>query len=261
MKLARSAFSLLIISLLATAVSAKPWEKTFDQTWDASEGTRLTVENENGSIHIESWDRDEIRVKAILGMDARDDENGRKAFDSLRVRVRENVDGLRIDVERPREKSGFLSWIFGDSYDSEVQFEVMVPRRYDVTASTVNGRVEARSLHGDLRFETINGRINVTGSSGSVSADSVNGRIEVELVSIDPGASMKLGTVNGRVRLSLPADARLTLDASTTNGSIDTQIPVTTRKFSRNRLQGDLNGGGAMVRIQTVNGGVDILSN
>ncbi|MBW3565384.1 MAG: DUF4097 family beta strand repeat protein [Acidobacteria bacterium] len=261
MKLARPSLLLLLISLLANAASAKTWEKTFDQTWHAREGARLIVENENGSIHVASWDRDEIRVKAILGLDARDDEDGQQAFDSLRVRVRESADSLEIGVERPREKSGFLSWFFGDSYDSEVQFEVMVPRRYDVSASTVNGRVEARSLHGDLRFDTINGRINVSGSSGSVSADSVNGRIEVELVSVDPGASMKFGTVNGRVRLSLPAYARVTLDASTTNGSIDTEIPVATRKFSRNRLQGDLNGGGAMVRIQTVNGGVDILSN
>ena len=55
------------------------------------------------------------------------------------------------------------------------------------------------------------------------------------------------------------ADIRADLSARTTNGSVQTDFPVTVQgTFRKNRLEGELNGGGASIELRTTNGGIRI---
>ena len=77
--------------------------------------------------------------------------------------------------------------------------------------------------------------------------------------SIDVNEDMKLRTTNGGISLALPADVQATLSARTTNGSVSTDFPVTVQgTFRKNRLEGDLNGGGANLDLKTTNGSIKI---
>jgi DUF4097 and DUF4098 domain-containing protein YvlB len=91
-----------------------------------------------------------------------------------------------------------------------------------------------------------------------VRAHSTNGPVEAEV--LDLREEITLGTTNGALRLRLPDGTGADLDASTTNGSIrldaDTNLVPEGRR--KNRLRGDLAGGGPSVRLRTTNGSISI---
>jgi len=73
------------------------------------------------------------------------------------------------------------------------------------------------------------------------------------------GEDMVFRTTNGGITLSIPAATQANLTARTTNGSIKTDFPITVQgTFSRNRLEGELNGGGGSIELRTTNGSIHI---
>jgi hypothetical protein len=56
----------------------------------------------------------------------------------------------------------------------------------------------------------------------------------------------------------VPANIAADVDAGTTNGSIKTDLPISTTRVDRNSLRGSINGGGTPLRMRTTNGGIAI---
>ena len=85
------------------------------------------------------------------------------------------------------------------------------------------------------------------------------GSVRAELADVTPGKSIRLETTNGRISVAVPRSIAVRVDASTTNGSIKTDLPVTTTEFSHTSLRGTINGGsGAELRLRTTNGSIEI---
>jgi DUF4097 and DUF4098 domain-containing protein YvlB len=74
------------------------------------------------------------------------------------------------------------------------------------------------------------------------------------------GDGVTLETTNGGIDFRLPADAKATLSARCVNGAIRVNdIPFEkSGEGSRRKLDGTINGGGAAVRLETVNGGIRV---
>lgn len=114
--------------------------------------------------------------------------------------------------------------------------------RGSVNASAVNGNIKASGLTGNAELETVNGSIHAehatVAADGRVNASTVNGGIDVWLPA-DVSATLDASTVNGAVRSDIPftvtskhsrrsVEARLgaggaTLRLSTVNGGIRLQ--------------------------------------
>ncbi len=60
--------------------------------------------------------------------------------------------------------------------------------------------------------------------------------------------------------LVVPPSFNGVLNAATTNGSIETDLPVTTRGARDNSLEGTIGSGGLEVRLRTTNGGIEVRS-
>jgi len=67
--------------------------------------------------------------------------------------------------------------------------------------------------------------------------------------------------VNGALRITLPSDAKVDLEANTVSGSISDNfgLPVTRHQMVGRSLRGELGGGGTRVRLSNVNGHIEIL--
>jgi DUF4097 and DUF4098 domain-containing protein YvlB len=243
--------------LTSATLYAGELTETFDKTF-AGKAT-VGVENENGSVTVQSWDRNEIRVEAEKTVDG-SGEAAKTAMKELRVDVREEGDSLRVRTVTPkRGDGGFFSWLAGNDVDANVRYTITVPRKTNLDLETVNGRIEVRAVDGVMDLETTNGKIEVAKCSGRVNAETTNGGIVAELTATSTGR-MELETTNGGVQIELPAGFRANLDARTTNGSIKSDFPITIQgTMDRNRLSGSLNGGGEELRIRTTNGSVKIL--
>ena len=64
-------------------------------------------------------------------------------------------------------------------------------------------------------------------------------------------------TVNGTITLDLPSDLSADVRATTVNGEVSTDFPLTaTGRISRRHLQGTIGSGGRRLDLETVNGSV-----
>jgi DUF4097 and DUF4098 domain-containing protein YvlB len=144
--------------------------------------------------------------------------------------------------------------------DVNVEFEVRVPRDVVFAARTVNGSIHAE-VDGRATLSTVNGSIEV--EAGTLTeATTVNGSIRAEVRS--PASSpdgIRLSTVNGSVRLSLPDGVNADVTARTVNGGIISEFAEiqVRKKWGPRSAEGRLGEGGRELALSTVNGGIRIL--
>ena len=109
-------------------------------------------------------------------------------------------------------------------------------------ARTGDGHVQATGRFDSLDLSTSDGRVDATASAGSRML-----------------AAWSLETGDGAVTLRVPHDIAAFLDARTHDGRINVEIPITTQgRLSGHALVGDLNGGGAPLRIRTGDGAITL---
>jgi DUF4097 and DUF4098 domain-containing protein YvlB len=176
------------------------------------------------------------------------------AQDLLRlVEMREEVgaDRVRVETRGPRIRWG----------GHKATFLVRVPDGVHVDLRTVNGGVRLDNVGGEVRATTTNGGVRGRVAAASlIEARTTNGGVEVDLTGpLAADGRLQLSSVNGGVRLKLPADTRADLSARCTNGRVTVDLPIDIEgEQTRRRLQGTINGGGARIDLQTVNGGVTV---
>jgi hypothetical protein len=256
----RTLLMTILTFALTTAVSAATLKETVDRTLDVAPGTSLVLKNVNGSVTVKAWDQPRVHLVAKKEVEA-DHEAVQKAMSELRVEVLPANGRLLVTTHYPNQDksvSGILDWLFGDHIDASVQYELTVPRNMDVDLATVNGSIHLADVEGKHELDTTNGKVEVLRCAGSLEASTVNGSIHAELTKVTKGQPMSFETTNGRIEVTVPATLAVDLDAGTTNGSIDTELPVQTMRVSRNSLRGSINGGGTPLRMHTTNGGIAI---
>jgi DUF4097 and DUF4098 domain-containing protein YvlB len=255
----KPAIFILALAMSTAAFADEKRTENFERTLNVRPGTSFEIDNVNGSITISGWDRPQVRIQAVKKVHSRDGRGVNEALRALRIEVKQTANGVEVDTVYPRKNDlDFLDMIFGKDINASVQYEISVPRTMNVEADTVNGSIRVTDVSGEIELDTTNGKIDVVNCSGAVDASTTNGGIGVELLSVLSGKEMSFETTNGRITLSVPANLAADINASTTNGSVRSDLPLTTSRFSRTSIRGTLNGGGPEIRLRTTNGGIDI---
>ncbi len=252
---------LVAVLLLVAAGAARAVERkeTYDKTFALAAGGTVKVGNTNGAVEVEAWDRDEVRVQAVKTVRAGTEQRIADAMKRLEIQVDASADRVAVRTGRADDGGGFLSWLFGNHVDASVSYTVSVPRAAKVEIETVNGKLRVHGVSGAVDAETTNGSVQLTDLRGAVVASTINGAVQVELSAMPPGASMRLETTNGGIHVTVPREARLSIDAETTNGGIDISgLEASIGRHSRRHVEAEVNGGGARVRLSTTNGGIRI---
>ena len=204
----------------------------------------------NGGVSILGWDRPEILVRARVEAQARSEGEAK----ALASQVQVQAGAGRVTATGPDGNRGNDAWW-------SVSYEVFVPHRIDLKASSVNGGVSISDVEGDIGYSTVNGGVNLTRLAGNVHGETVNGGVNVDMSGDHwQGAGLEAQTVNGGVNVSLPTNYSAKILASTSNGGLRTEFPVTmSGDLRRNKnLEFNVGSGGAPIRITTRNGGVHI---
>ena len=142
--------------------------------------------------------------------------------------------------------------------DTSVNFTVRVPAGVRFTGHTVNGKVSAENLSADVDASTVNGSVSVS-TTGLARAHTVNGSITASMGRADWEGEMEFKTVNGGIDVSFPSGLSAEVEAKTLNGEITSDFPLTVQgTFSRRHMTGTIGGGGRELRLETVNGSVQI---
>jgi DUF4097 and DUF4098 domain-containing protein YvlB len=129
----------------------------------------------------------------------------------------------------------------------------------DVDGRTSGGSVYSRDCHSRLALETLGGNVTIDSFTGSeLHARTQGGSVSADFVAA-PKADSGLGTIGGDVKVRLPDNAALTLDAHTLGGFVKTDLPVQVQgKLSAGNLKGTVNGGGPLLKLETSGGNIEI---
>jgi hypothetical protein len=196
----------------------------------------------NGSIKVHGWQNGEVLVTACLQTAAESQGDAEALAKQVTI-----VKGPgAIEPEGPATDSQHY-W--------GVSYEVWLPNSSNVKMDAHNGSIAVDGLRGQIHFHTLNGSIKLSGVGGATT----NGSITVDLVGSGwNGNGLKVETTNGSVRLNLPQNFSARVEASTVNGSLRTDFPITVSGEIRHDLSFVLGSGGPDVAVHTVNGSVHI---
>ena len=211
-------------------------------------GRALEIDGrQNGSIRVQAWDGDAVKVTARLQANAESDADAQSLLKDIRI----TSDGRRITADGREGRGDRTSW--------SASYVVMVPRRFDLTLDANNGSLGVEGVTGKLDLRTTNGSVALNDVGGDVHARTQNGSLNVQLAGKSwDGAGLDAATENGSVRLVVPESYAANLETGTVNGRINTDIPITVQGRITHQLNVPLNGGGKTIRATTTNGSVRI---
>ena len=242
-------------------------EEVIERSVEFVPGGRLTIVNVNGDITIESWDRHEVKMKAEKRARAENEDEARLLLEKTTVQFDQTGNGIDIRTDAPKKQ--------GRNRNVSVAYTVTVPKTIDLEMKTVNGSVDVENVSGAVDAKTTNGRIGLTGIVGSIQARTTNGKIGL-LEALGPinakttngsikaevGGSgeqqheIRAAATNGGIEVTLPKGLKANLKASTVNGKINTDFPVTVKGLISKSVDGAINGGGRLIQLKTVNGSI-----
>ncbi|MEX2280888.1 MAG: DUF4097 family beta strand repeat-containing protein [Gemmatimonadota bacterium] len=232
-----------------------------DWTWRGRVGAAdwMEVKGVNGTVRAVAHSGSEIEVEVTKSARRSDP-------DEVKLEVVTHENGVTIcavyPAPRNREENNCMPGSRGRSNtqnnDVKVDFVVRVPRGTNFAGRSVNGAVTITGLTGDVKAHTVNGDVRVT-TSGLAEATTVNGTINASMGRANWDDVLAFETVNGAIILELPEQFDAEVHASTVNGSISTDYPLTIRgRFGPKRLSGTVGRGGRELMLDTVNGSIEL---
>jgi DUF4097 and DUF4098 domain-containing protein YvlB len=137
-----------------------------------------------------------------------------------------------------------------------------------ITGESIGGSLEAKTSGGSISLEGIGGDLYARTSGGPIRIEEAGGRVEASTSGGSIVASYAEGNLSGGsfsssgggIRVSIDRAANLDVDAHTSGGSVQCDLPITVRgKISRGTLRGTVGSGGETLRIRTSGGSIRIL--
>lgn len=224
------------------------------RTYTLPAGGTLEVVNVNGGIEVVPASGPQVEVVARRQARAGDDAAARDVL--AKHEMLEEVSPARVKVEVPRGE-GFSNGPFNRRWVA-VNYRVSVPDGLTVSLRSQNGQISIEAVKGRLSVNNTNGGITAQRLSGTLDAQTVNGGIVVRMLEVT--GDVKVGTVNGGIRIDVPAKVNANIEAHAVNGgvSVDDALTLSATQQERQHVVGRLNGGGPTISAQTVNGGVRV---
>lgn len=229
----------------------------FEQTYPLNANGRVSVSNVNGSITVEAWDRNEVKLEAVKTADTKEH------LAEVQIRIDANKDSFSVETDygswRRSENGGV--WKNRNNGRLEVQYRLQVPRGAVLDeVETVNGSVTISNMTNSTKASAVNGNVKATNLRGTARISTVNGTTEADFDSLASTGQITLDTVNGKVLLTIPSDASATVRADTVNGQItnDFGLPVRKGEYVGRDLYGKIGNGDVKIKLNSVNGELSI---
>ena len=239
--------------LITQSVKGDETER-FEQTYPLSASGRVSVSNVNGSISIDAWDRNEVKLEYVKTAESKE----RLAEVEVRIDAKPDYFSVETDYGDWKRDHGDR-WHNGGKLT--VEYRLTVPRGAALNEiETVNGSVSIANFTNLMKVSAVNGSVNATNIRGTAKLSTVNGEVRADFDRLETGSKISLETVNGKVNLLLPSDANATLKADSVNGEIsnDFGLPVRKGKYVGRDMYGRLGSGDVQIRLESVNGGLTI---
>lgn len=249
----------------------------------ASGVTKVSIGNRWGEMRITGAETQEISGTAAITVWGSDEETATERAEEIELTQVREGDTLALRCEPPSERGharfrvdldltmpyGLALEIKGMSGDLSVSGlragvaaaslsgDIIVQRSNGIMAlESKSGDIEVLDCEGEVRVHTLSGDVDLERvRSVMVHGRSMSGDVRAEIVPEGEGA-VELETTSGDLRLTLPEQAAINLEAATMSGAIDCGLPLDYTTRSSNRVVGSAGGGGTKVELHTKSGDI-----
>ncbi len=279
---ARNVLGAGVVGVLALAGAARA-DFRVEKSFDLPAGGSFHLHSEAGGVEVRGTDGNKATIVVT---------STREDFADIYDLTFEPTGADRLDV-RIERKPG-LHWPSG--WNARTRVEVTLPKTVLADIESSGGGVDASGLAARLRVSSSGGGVHVDdvqadvdlrSSGGGITANNVGGNIDAsssgggvrideahgEVLAESSGGSVKvtfaagnakggdLSSSGGGVQARVDPAVGLELDAHSSGGGLTCDLPVTVRgKIGRDSIRGQLNGGGARLKVRSSGGGVTIES-
>ena len=236
----------------ATTASALTEEKG-EQKRDVAPGGTLVVDVDFGTIDVTGGDNKQVVVNAERRISGASEAKEKEFLEASPITVTQEGNTVTVRARRPKTGGWLANW--GNSWNTEARYTILVPTNFNAHLETSGGKILVSELTGDvnantsggtlnfakirgplkgetsggaitttdcdgeIQIETSGGKIDVGGGSGSLTASTSGGSIAVR----NFGGSAKVETSGGGLRFE---NVRGSLHGETSGGSISASLPA-----------------------------------
>jgi hypothetical protein len=184
--------------------------------------------------------------------------DSKERLDEAHIEIDSGKEYVSIRTKYPDHDHTF-NWGSHDN-PAGVEYTLTVPRNARLDeVRLINGSLDVTGVKGEVRASCINGQLKAHNLAGRADLSTINGHLDARFDEL-PGSSVDLKSVNGSLELTIPSDSKAEIEASTVSGGIENDfgLHVNHHRFVGHDLRGELGNGGARIKLENVNGRIDI---
>ena len=252
----------------------------FNQTYQLAPGARVEVSSIRGPVKIVSGDSATAEVRIIRTARTLAD------LEYHKIEVEHTGNSLVVrGVQEPGRR--------GQNIQVNHQVILKLPRRINLSVSSVSGSLKAGDVDGQMHVSSISGSANignvgeklqvssVSGSlevgnvgaearvtsisgnlglgqvNGSLDVSSVSGGLNATLVSLSP-QGIHINSVSGSIEIGFKSDVNADFDAKNVSGDVYLEVPNVTRESEEksSNVRARIGAGGTPITISSVSGNI-----
>jgi len=156
------------------------------KTYSLPDGGSFIIDNHNGKIEIESWDKQEVDIDVIERRGSTDDK--------IEIEITVSHNRIRIHTIQPDQDRWFwrVNWRSPSADDT-----IKVPKNVEIETKSHNGRIDIANINGDVEVNSHNGEIRILSITGDLYVSGHNGGVEIDRLD----GSLTIKTHNGDIEL------------------------------------------------------------
>jgi Toastrack DUF4097 len=236
-----------VVFLAVAAAPSFGYSAEFDQLYPLRSGGSFELQNVNGTVEVQGWDRSEVEVHAVKTATRRPSDT-----DLVSIEVNAHPGDISVSTRYPEDQG----------VEVAVEYDIHVPHGARIEhLGTVNGALRISGVYEVEDLHTVNGDIEVYEAGGDVHAHTTNGNVHLELANFRGPDGASAETTNGSVLLAVPPDTHADLVAICLNGNFRSELPLQEEESLKPReTHGKLGKGGVPIRLRTINGGIRVVA-
>lgn len=273
------AVAAVALSALVARAGAWPMQTQTDtRTFPVDSDAQVAIDATEGDVSIKGWDSNKVELVTKKSAWSSDDF----------ARIDSKIDATSDHVS-------VSEGAWSNCLNCGVSYELRVPNGAHITVLTLSGDVDVRGIAGPVRVDASSGDVEIHDVGGSVRAHARSGDISISNVasSLEAYASsgdieakdlsndaalvtdsgsvdaafdrmtsvhqVRIKTSSGDVSVVVPRGAGFAIDASTSSGSMDSnlKLPIQERD-SGATVHAQVGTGGANVQLETASGDIQV---
>jgi DUF4097 and DUF4098 domain-containing protein YvlB len=275
-------YGLAILSMTLLAGYAPAHAENYEKSYTVANRASVRIDTDDGSVNIATGDTKQIEFRV--------EYEGYVLHKNLEIESNQHGDEVELVAKVPKGLHLSIGLI------RRLHIEVRMPKDADlqvrtgdgsVKASNIVGAVDLRSGDGSLTVDALKGAIKLHTGDGAIEASDLDGKCDAtsgdgrlrlagrfDALTAHTGdgnidvqaahaskmdSDWKITSGDGGIDVAVPSDLPANIEASSGDGRITSDIPITMDGvMSKSKIHGKMNGGGATLTIHTGDGSIHL---